>query len=472
MRGKKRKILFRAVEGNGVYEVVTAKSTLLPSEPGSALVAALRTSVPLSTWHRRLGHLNLADCRRLSTSSAVRGVVISQGEEDPPACRPCALAKVTTAPAPKTRSSSDEIAAGICHMDLSGPVKRSYHGNEYLMVAVWRDYIQVYGLRSKNEASERADEFLKFIERQANVPVNSIKTVRTDGGTEFLNSDFRKLVATEGLRHQHTTRYRSSQNGVAERAIRTLTEMAAAMLIDSSLPHYLWEDALRHAAYIRNRIPRRGAPITPHERLLGTKPSLAGIPIFGQALVVRTPGPIRRKSIRFDGRGNIGGFVGFSDEIRGYRVYVPGQGRPIKESTDVVVLDSMLVEEIRLSDEQNPPSDDTEAEAESLEQSVQRDLVSQSADASARLRDTSWPPEAVESANGTSALTRRRRSERISARGIGCAFLYLTEIIREPLSITEARRSPQWGRDIIIIFPAVRCTPSLYDQERKRGLAL
>jgi hypothetical protein len=358
-KGKEHNELLRAVATNGVYEVTTSETPEVRREIGSAMVAALRASVSLETWHRRLDHLNIPDCRRLAASKAVRGVVISQITE-PHVCRTCALAKVTTASAPAVRSSSDSVADIVCHLDLSGPVKRSYHGNEYFIVIVWRGYVRVYGLRSENNASDKAVEFLRFIECQAQVSATSIKTMRTDGRTEFLGEDFRKLVTDDGLHHQHTTRYRSSQNGVAEISIRTLTEMAAAMLIDSHLPHYLWEDALRHAAYIRNRVPKRGSTVTPHERIFGTKPSLAGMPIFGQTVVVRTPEPVRRKRYRFDGRGNIGGFVGFSDEIRGYRVYVPGHGRPIKETTDVILLDTMLVEEIVLEGDIEPSSEEGE----------------------------------------------------------------------------------------------------------------
>ncbi|EGZ11650.1 hypothetical protein PHYSODRAFT_435237, partial [Phytophthora sojae] len=76
IHGKKRTKVLRAREANGVYEVYTPESGLIPSEIGSALLAALRTNVSLATWHGRLGHLNMADCRRLAATKAVRGVVI------------------------------------------------------------------------------------------------------------------------------------------------------------------------------------------------------------------------------------------------------------------------------------------------------------------------------------------------------------------------------------------------------------
>jgi len=183
----------------------------------------------------------------------------------------------------------------------------------------------------------------------------------------------------------------------------------------------------------------------PHERIFGSRPSLEGIPVFDQTVVVRTPEPIRRKHYRFNGRGNIGGFVGFSDEIRGYRVYVPSHGKPIKETTDVVILDSMLVDEVVLEDDQEPLNQGEDVDddaAPSINERNSAPVYTQ--DAERILHDTSWSPEEVEAANGVSELTRRRRSERVSARNIGPAFLCLAEVIREPLTVREARQSPQW----------------------------
>jgi hypothetical protein len=119
--------------------------------------------------------------------------------------------------------------------------------------------VQVYGLKTKDEAGKYAKEFVRYLQRQSRVHIGELKVVRSDGGGEFKTHDFRELVEQQGLLHQHSVRYRSSQNGVADRAIRTVSKMACAMLIDSQLPHYLWEDALRHVACIRNRLPQEGS---------------------------------------------------------------------------------------------------------------------------------------------------------------------------------------------------------------------
>ncbi|KAE8995148.1 hypothetical protein PR001_g20196 [Phytophthora rubi] len=450
-RGKRRCPVLQAFEHNGVYAVATPEHQFR-----TAVVHAFAAAVQhesLMQAHRRLGHLNYDDCRHLALGTAVTDVNIARGPA-PGKCTACALAKATIAHAPSRRTTDTTAAAAVCHVDLSGLVAKSYHGSLYYMVAVWRGYVKVYGLKTKNDATARTNDFLRFIERQASVPVSEIKVIRTDGGTEFRNQDFRRLVGAEGVRHQHTTRYRSRQNGVAERAIRTLTEMAAAMMIEARLPHYLWEDALQHAAYIRNRVPKRGQSQSPHQHLFGSTPNLSKLPVFGQSMAVRTPEEVRRKHFRFYGRGAVGAFVGFNEDTKGYKVYVPGYGRPIKETTDVIVLDTLLYDEIVLDDDASPPpegggEDDHQADelvdeaAIALPSSNGRD-PSRMRDVTAILRDTSLPKAVVDAANGTPALTDRRRSERISAREITTSFLCLAELIREPLNMVEARRSPQW----------------------------
>jgi len=45
------------------------------------------------------------------------------------------------------------------------------------------------------------------------------------------------------------------QNGVAERGMRTRAERARALLLASGLPHFLWEEAMKHATWLQNRTP-------------------------------------------------------------------------------------------------------------------------------------------------------------------------------------------------------------------------
>lgn len=198
------------------------------------------------------------------------------------------------------------------------------------------------------------------------------------------------------------------------------------MLADSGLHHWLWEDALKHAAFIRNRIPKAESSVTPHERIFGRKPDLSKIPIFGQAVVARIPPEIRRKNLRFtDPRGELGAFVGCNDTIKGFQVHIPGPSRSVIESRDVRVLDRML-------HELNPVEED-------------EDLGDATGDDDSDVEDSS----AVDTADpAPSELTAARRSKRIAQRSEGQAhaFSVLAEVIREPMNLAEAKRSPQWPR--------------------------
>jgi len=59
------------------------------------------------------------------------------------------------------------------------------------------------------------------------------------------------------------------QNGVVERRNRTLMEMVRCMLSHSTLPDFLWGEALKTATYILNHVSSKYVPKTPYELLIG-----------------------------------------------------------------------------------------------------------------------------------------------------------------------------------------------------------
>jgi len=78
------------------------------------------------------------------------------------------------------------------------------------------------------------------------------------------------------------------QNGVSRRGMRTCAEQAQAMFISSGLPHYLWEEAMKHLSGLQNRLGTCAlAGKTPYEARHGKKPNLAGVQEFGTAAYVK-----------------------------------------------------------------------------------------------------------------------------------------------------------------------------------------
>ncbi|KAA0036818.1 Cysteine-rich RLK (RECEPTOR-like protein kinase) 8 [Cucumis melo var. makuwa] len=61
--------------------------------------------------------------------------------------------------------------------------------------------------------------------------------------------------SSKGIVHQTSCAYTPQQNGVAKRKNRHLVEVACSLMLSTSLPSYLWGDAILTAAHLINRMP-------------------------------------------------------------------------------------------------------------------------------------------------------------------------------------------------------------------------
>ncbi|TPX57274.1 hypothetical protein PhCBS80983_g03972 [Powellomyces hirtus] len=78
----------------------------------------------------------------------------------------------------------------------------------------------------------------------------------------------------KGTQHQRSSVNTPQQNGVAERANRTLVEMGRCLLKQSGLDKRFWGEAIMTAVYLRNRSPTVACPKMPYEMFHGIPPSL------------------------------------------------------------------------------------------------------------------------------------------------------------------------------------------------------
>jgi len=78
-------------------------------------------------------------------------------------------------------------------------------------------------MKDKHETSTKLQQYLVLIERQYGyIP----KRIQIDQGREYLTNKFCTWCADQGIIIGTTAPYSPSQNGVAERMNRTLTELA------------------------------------------------------------------------------------------------------------------------------------------------------------------------------------------------------------------------------------------------------
>ena len=82
-----------------------------------------------------------------------------------------------------------------------------------------------YTLKYKSEAKTKFETFKNSVEKQTG---NKIKILRSDNGTEFCNTDFKKLFNDHGIQHQTTVPYTPQQNDLAEAWIGRLSKKHVA----------------------------------------------------------------------------------------------------------------------------------------------------------------------------------------------------------------------------------------------------
>ncbi|GJS66991.1 retrovirus-related pol polyprotein from transposon TNT 1-94 [Tanacetum coccineum] len=269
--------LIKGSRGSNLYTILI--EDMMKSSPICLLSKASKNKSWL--WHRRLNHLNFGTINDLARKDLVRGLPRLKFEKDH-LCSACQLGKSKKhTHKPKTENTNLEVLNTL-HMDLCGPMRvQTINGKKYILVIVddYSRFTWVKFLRSKDETPEVVIKFMKQIQVGLN---KTIRNIRTDNGTEFVNKDLTDYYERVGIFHQKTVPRTPQQNGVVERRNRTLVEAARTMLIFSKAPMFLWAEAVATACYTQNRslIHTRHCK-TPYELVHDKKPDLTFFRVFG-----------------------------------------------------------------------------------------------------------------------------------------------------------------------------------------------
>ncbi|RVW57835.1 Retrovirus-related Pol polyprotein from transposon TNT 1-94 [Vitis vinifera] len=175
-----------------------------------------------------------------------------------------------------------------------------------------------------------------------------IKVMKSDRGGEYYGRydetgqnprPFAKFLLECGIDARYTMSGTSQHNGVAQKRNRTLLDMVRCMLSKSSLPEFLWGEALKTVTYILNQVPSKSMPKTPYELWSGKKPSLHHFHVGGCKVEVRLYNP---QSKKLDPKTISGFFVGYCIGSRGSRFYCPSHTTRIIESDRVIYFEDKV----------------------------------------------------------------------------------------------------------------------------------
>ncbi|CAI7830806.1 unnamed protein product [Closterium sp. NIES-54] len=153
-------------------------------------------------------------------------------------------------------------------MDVWGPARVRGQGHERYFLLVVDDfsrYTTVFPLRSKGEVTEVLIDWirvacLQLIERfGSDFPVLRL---HSDRGGEFSSDLLRAFCRAEGIRQTFSLPASPQQNGIAERRIGMVMDVALTSMIHAASPHFLWSFAVQYAAHQINLQPRVSLPET------------------------------------------------------------------------------------------------------------------------------------------------------------------------------------------------------------------
>ncbi|GJZ09183.1 retrovirus-related pol polyprotein from transposon TNT 1-94 [Tanacetum coccineum] len=180
--------LLKGSRGSNLYTI--SVEDMMKSSPICLLSKASKHKSWL--WHRRLNHLNFGTINDLARKDLVRGLPRLKFEKDH-LCSACQLGKSKKhTHKPKTENTNLEVLNTL-HMDLCGPMRvQTINGKKYILVIVddYSRFTWVKFLRSKDETPTVVIKFLKQIQVGLN---KTVRCIRTDNGTEFVNKTLENL---------------------------------------------------------------------------------------------------------------------------------------------------------------------------------------------------------------------------------------------------------------------------------------
>ncbi|GJU20150.1 retrovirus-related pol polyprotein from transposon TNT 1-94 [Tanacetum coccineum] len=160
--------LLTGSRGNNLYTL--SLGDMMESSPIYLLSKASKTKSWL--WHRRLSHLNFSAINHLARHDLVRGLPKFKFEKDQ-LCSACAMGKSKNKPHKPKSEDINQEKLYLLHMDLCGPMRVA----------------SINGKKSKDEAPDFIIKFLKMIQVRLQI---TVRRIRIDNGTEFVNQTLRE----------------------------------------------------------------------------------------------------------------------------------------------------------------------------------------------------------------------------------------------------------------------------------------
>ncbi|CAI7756424.1 unnamed protein product, partial [Closterium sp. NIES-53] len=346
--------------GSSLYTLTTASPPIaesgLVAASSQVFAAASRSgpeSAPFSSrllshqtllWHHRLGHPSLPRLRGMASRVLVFGLPRSLPPLPPgpaPTCVPCVEGRQRAAPH-SSEFPPTEAPLQTLHMDVWGPTRVRGQGHERYFLLVVDDYSRyttVFPLRSKGDVTEVLIDWIRVAHLQLRERFGSnfpFLRLHSDRGGEFSSARLGAFCRAQGISHKFTLLDSLHQNGIAERRIGMVMDVACTSMIHAAAPHFLWPFAVQYAAHQLNLQPRVSLPETsPTLRLTGKVGDASAFRVWGSRAFVRD-----LSTDKLSPRATPCVFLGFPPDAPGWQFYHP-TSRRVLSSQDVTFDESV-----------------------------------------------------------------------------------------------------------------------------------
>ncbi|CAI7803620.1 unnamed protein product, partial [Closterium sp. NIES-54] len=295
-------------------------------------------------WHHRLGHPSLPRLRGMASHVLVSGLPRSLPPLPPgpaPTCVPCVEGRQRAAPH-SSEFPPTEAPLQTLHMDVWGPARVRGQGHERYFLLVVDDYSRyttVFTLRSKGDVTEVLIDWICAARLQLRESFGSdfpVLRLHSDRGGEFSSARPGALYRALGIRRTFTLPASPQQNGIAERRIGMVMDVARTSMIHAAVPHFLWLFAVQYAAHQLNLQPRVSLPETsPTLRWTGKVGDASACRVWGSRAFVRD-----LSADKLSPRAVPCVFLGFPPDAPGWQFYHP-TSRRVLSSQDVTFDESV-----------------------------------------------------------------------------------------------------------------------------------
>ncbi|CAI7791682.1 unnamed protein product [Closterium sp. NIES-53] len=328
-------------------QVAASSQVLAPTcgpGPVSAPCSCRLLSHQTLLWHHRLGHPSLPRLRGMASRALVSGLPRSLPplpSGPTPTCVPCVEGRQRAAPH-SSAFPPTEAPLQTLHMDVWGPTRVRGQGHERYFLLVVDDYSRyttVFPLRSKGDVTEVLIDWIRAARLQLRESFGSdfpVLRLHSDRGGEFSSARLGAFCRAQGIRQTFTLPASPQQNGIAERRIGMVMDVARTSMIHAAAPHFLWPFAVQYAAHQLNLQPRVSVPETsPTLRWTGKVGDASVFRVWGSRAFVRD-----LSADKLSPRAVPCVFLGFPPDAPGWQFYHP-TSRRVLSSQDVTFHESV-----------------------------------------------------------------------------------------------------------------------------------